>query len=127
MNYNDLRKLIESKSKTNDERISYEEFSTWLGPCINMTEGFYFRHDSVKNNLYEENLKKTMKKIEDNSYAYKDSTQAQLHDAIIQKIVSQWKTIRKAFIDINKNSGAFSFLSESELKYYLDHWGFKIT
>ena len=59
MNYDDLRKLIESKSKTNDGRISYEDFSSWLGPCINMTEGFYFRHDSVKNTGYELNLKRT--------------------------------------------------------------------
>lgn len=29
------------------------DFSKWLGNAIHMSEGFYFRHDSVKNPQYE--------------------------------------------------------------------------
>jgi hypothetical protein len=51
--YSDLRKLIASKDTQNFGKISYEDFSAWVGNSIHMSEGFYFRHDSVKNPLYE--------------------------------------------------------------------------
>jgi len=49
----DLKKLIESKNAWNQGQISYEDFSAWVGQSIHMSEGFYFRHDSVKNPQYE--------------------------------------------------------------------------
>ena len=49
VNYLDLKKLIESKDQLNKGKISYEDFSAWVGGSIHMSEGFYFRHDSVKN------------------------------------------------------------------------------
>ena len=53
LNYNDLKKLINSKSKHVKGKISYEDFSAWMGNCIHMSEGFYFRHDSIKNPGYD--------------------------------------------------------------------------
>jgi len=47
--FTDLKKLIESKDKMGNGMISYDEFSSWLGNSIHMSEGFYFRHDSIKN------------------------------------------------------------------------------
>ena len=47
--YTDLKKLIESKDDLKKGKISYENFSAWVGGSIHMSEGFYFRHDSVKN------------------------------------------------------------------------------
>ncbi len=37
LNFNDLRKLIESKSKflSNKGKLSYEDFSAWVGNSIN--------------------------------------------------------------------------------------------
>ena len=58
LKFNDLKKLIESKDHFNRGKISYEDFSAWVGNCIHMSEGFYFRHDSVKNPQYEKNLKR---------------------------------------------------------------------
>ena len=52
-NFMDLKKLIESKNAWNHGQISYEDFSAWVGQSIHMSEGFYFRHDSVKNPQYE--------------------------------------------------------------------------
>jgi hypothetical protein len=33
--------------------IGYTDFSKWVGNAIHMSEGFYFRHDSVKNPQFE--------------------------------------------------------------------------
>lgn len=48
-----------------------------------------------------------------------------LERTIIDKIKIQWKTIRKAFIDLNKEkSGA---IEPEELQFYLSHWGLILT
>ena len=47
--------------------------------------------------------------------------------SIKEKISSQWKTIRKAFSDINKDIDADGYISEKELKFYLNHWGYKLS
>jgi len=46
---------------------------------------------------------------------------------VIDKIVLQWKTIRKAFSDMNKDINAMGYLSKDELRFYLNHWGMKVT
>ena len=46
---------------------------------------------------------------------------------VIEKITTQWKTIRKAFSDMNKDVKATGFLSQGELRFYLDHWGLNVT
>lgn len=48
-NGEDLKKLITDKDSKKTGRINYSDFSRWLGSSIHMPEGFYFRHDSVKN------------------------------------------------------------------------------
>ena len=51
LNYKDLCKLIISKDSDKKGKLNYMTFSKWLGNSIHMAEGFYFRHDSVKNPL----------------------------------------------------------------------------
>lgn len=48
INFHDLRKLIESKCKDkhNKGKLTYDDFSAWVGNSIHISEGFYFRHDS---------------------------------------------------------------------------------
>jgi len=58
LNYNDLKKLIVSKDRNGKGQISYQDFSAWVGNSIHMSEGFYFRHDSIKNPQFEAQLKK---------------------------------------------------------------------
>ena len=61
INFNDLVKIMEDKSskKNGTGEINFTDFSIWLGNSIHITEGFYFRHDSKKNPLYEKFLGKT--------------------------------------------------------------------
>jgi len=61
LNYNDLKKLMIDKDKRKIGKIDYPDFSKWLGGSIHMSEGFYFRHDSVKNPHYEMCLEKQAK------------------------------------------------------------------
>jgi hypothetical protein len=42
------------KDSTKRGKLGYTDFSKWVGNCIHSSEGFYFRHDSVKNPLYED-------------------------------------------------------------------------
>lgn len=47
--YTSLEILIKMKTKNLGQRVYYKDFCTWLGSTVEPTEGFYFRHDSVKN------------------------------------------------------------------------------
>ena len=49
LDYNQLKKLMIDKDSRKLGKIGYSDFSKWLGNAIHMAEGFYFRHDSVKN------------------------------------------------------------------------------
>lgn len=53
LNYSDLKKLMIDKDSKKQGRLNYSDFSRWLGNSIYMNEGFYFRHDSIKNTNYE--------------------------------------------------------------------------
>ena len=48
-----------------------------------------------------------------------------LEKTIIDKIKFQWKTIRKAFSDMNKERDAA--IAEDELRFYLHYWGLNLT
>mmetsp|Transcript_27459 Transcript_27459/g.41753 ORF Transcript_27459/g.41753 Transcript_27459/m.41753 type:complete len:108 (+) Transcript_27459:1478-1801(+) len=48
-----------------------------------------------------------------------------MEEQILEKIKFQWKTLRKAFMDLNvSKTGA---ISKKELKYYLNFWGLTIS
>jgi len=49
-----------------------------------------------------------------------------LKEIVIEKMRVQWKTISKAFKNMNKNI-ATDGISPGELRFYLDHWGLKVT
>lgn len=49
LNYNDLNKLIMDRDEKGQGKLNYKDFSKWLGNQIKQCEGFYFRHDSIKN------------------------------------------------------------------------------
>lgn len=53
LNFNDLKKLLIDKDSKRAGRLSYMDFSKWLGNAIHMSEAFYFRHDSIKNPHYD--------------------------------------------------------------------------
>lgn len=126
LNYNDLKKLIIDKDRNKIGQIDYPDFSKWLGNSIQMSEGFYFRHDSIKNPNYEMQVEKGVKnhKEDDKIEAAKALLTGDIQAKILDKIKIQWKTIRKAFNDLNmEKTGA---ISKREFKYFLDFWGIEI-
>jgi hypothetical protein len=49
MDYADLSKLIMDNDSSKTGKLSYGDFCKWIGGAISMSEGFVFRHDSIKN------------------------------------------------------------------------------
>jgi len=68
LNYNDLIKILKDKDSKHEGRINYSDFSKWLGSAIHMSEGFYFRHDSVKNPHYELHLEEQDHKTKEDKW-----------------------------------------------------------
>lgn len=56
IDYDDLKKLITDKDSKKKGMLSYSDFSRWIGSTINQSEGFYFRHDSIRNPQYDTNM-----------------------------------------------------------------------
>ena len=56
--YNDLVKILEDLDVRKKGTLCYNDFCKWMGGAIHKSEGFYFRHDSIKNTAFEENKPK---------------------------------------------------------------------
>ena len=86
-NYKDLSKLICSKTENGRGCLSYTDFSKWLGTSIHLSEGFYFRHDSVKNPQLDKHLEIQDKlKGEDRRQAATSIQTGNIEARIIEKI-----------------------------------------
>ena len=108
-------------------KISYKDFSKWVGNYIHSVQGFYFRHDSIKNPPYEKNLVTYSDKVGrfSDNIAKEIIPQADVKNVVFNKIQSQWKTIKKSFADIGKdNSGT---IDKYELKVIFNNWGIHIN
>ena len=90
INFNDLKKLIMEKDSTKTGKLGYTDFSKWVGNCIHSSEGFYFRHDSVKNPLYEDIIRLREQRqgsnVDEGTRAVNAFTDTELEKAIIDKI-----------------------------------------
>lgn len=49
LDFADLQMLIKYKDSKKVGTLNYKDFSKWMGISIEPSEGFYFRHDSVRN------------------------------------------------------------------------------
>ena len=93
-----------------------------------MSEGFYFRHDSIRNPQFDERIANNEKKNYDKqrqlateSLTNEEINPGNLEKTVLEKIKFQWKTLRKAFMDLNtEKSGC---IEPKELKFYFQHWG----
>ena len=56
--YVDLVKILTDLDSKRQGTLNYNDFSKWMGGAIHKSEGFYFRHDSIKNPPFEVNLAK---------------------------------------------------------------------
>lgn len=84
-----------------------------------MPQGFYFRHDSVLNPQFEQQLEMQDKaqKTMDRAEVTKILLGTDIENKILEKIKFQWKTIRKAFQDMNVSKTGK--ITEEEFKYFL--------
>ena len=99
-NFNDLKKLMNEKDSTGQGRLGYADFSKWVGNSIHKSEGFYFRHDSIKNPQFEQSQDSQIHKNNEKckEEATKQLINKTLERTIIDKIKFQWKTIRKCWL-----------------------------
>ena len=49
IDYQVLKRLIYERDSTKSGKLGYTDFSKWFGSAIHQLAGFYFRHDSRKN------------------------------------------------------------------------------
>ena len=68
LNYTDLKKLIMDNDSSKMGRLSYSDFCKWLGGAIQMSEGFIFRHDSIKNPVKDRYDEKQLKQNKAGDY-----------------------------------------------------------
>ena len=129
LNYNELKKLLIDKDSKKQGRINYSDFSKWLGNAIHLQQGFYFRHDSKKNPQQDMFVEKdTANKASDKEEAARvlyDIEEKEIENRILLKIMQQWKTLRKAFMDINR--GKNGKIAKDELWAYLKFWKIMVT
>lgn len=62
--FKEIQIMLKNRDSKRQGKIDFKDFCKWMGTAIEPCEGFYFRHDSVKNPLYENNIRK---QIEHNS------------------------------------------------------------
>lgn len=125
IDFSELKQLMIHKGHKNG-LLDYTDFSKWVGSSIEPSAGFYFRHDSIRNPQYEMNLEKLQKKNEKNTKIVRDKmTETNFLGKFIEKVQFQWKTLKKAFSDLNTaKSGS---IMPSELKNYMKHWGYYLS
>ena len=104
------------KDSTKRGKLGYSDFSKWVGNSIHQSEGFYFRHDSIKNPQFENNQERQQTNNDIKQEVSQCLMNENLEKTIIDKIKFQWKTIRKAFIDLNKEKSGS--IEKDELKFY---------
>lgn len=46
--------------------LNCSDFTRWVGESIHQREGFYFRHDSIKNPKFEQHVQKRKESMKDN-------------------------------------------------------------
>lgn len=125
INYDDLKKLMIDKDSKKVGKINYTDFSRWLGSTIHMSEGFYFRHDSIKNPQFDNNITKFNRTVSNLKQNNIKTNSEDLHTKVLSKIQFKWKTLRKAFMDLNVSKTGM--IKPEELKFILDHWGMHVT
>ncbi len=96
--------LIKIRNKNaNAKGISFTDFCQWVGADIEPAEGYFFRHDSQKNPQYEKNLKKNFLQYAEGQAKVRTAiSNEKLQLKFIDKLHVQYKTLQKAFIDMDK-------------------------
>ena len=56
--FKDMELLMKQRDSKRVGKLDFKDFCKWMGTAIEPSEGFIFRHDSVKNPQYEKNIRK---------------------------------------------------------------------
>jgi Ca2+-binding EF-hand superfamily protein len=56
--FKEIEELMKNRDSKRVGKLGFQDFCRWMGGTIEPCEGFYFRHDSVKNPQYENNIRK---------------------------------------------------------------------
>ena len=83
--YFDLVKVLKDIDSKKGGSIDYNDFSKWMGGVIHKSEGFYFRHDSVKNPSFESGVGKRAA-AEARKRKHSKMTPREVEQAIVKKI-----------------------------------------
>lgn len=103
LDFRDLRTLIRNRDSKRKGKIDFKDFCRWMGGAIEPSETFYFRHDSLINPGYEDNLVRQEKTCGEFKKIVSDQIMnSDLMKRILDKISTQWKTLKKAFSDLNQ-------------------------
>ena len=125
INYNELKQLMVHKGKQKGY-LDFTDFSKWMGSAIQPSGGFFFRHDSIRNPQYEENLDKVINHNEKHTRIVRDKmTEDDFLKTFVEKVQFQWKTLKKAFTDLN--SARSGMILPKELHNFMKHWGFDLN
>ena len=84
--YFDLVKILEDLDSKRRGTLGYEDFTKWMGSAIHKSEGFYFRHDSVKNPPFEANLKQSLEKERRRKETAKQMSTEEIKVALAKKV-----------------------------------------
>jgi hypothetical protein len=49
VDFKDLETLLKNRDSYKRGKLDFKDFCKWMGTTIEPCEGFYFRHDSVRN------------------------------------------------------------------------------
>ena len=99
--YYDLVKILEDLDSQKRGTINYNDFCRWMGGAIHKSEGFYFRHDSIKNPPCEAYLQKVKANEHERQAMAKKMTMQELLLQLAKKVEFQWKTLQSAFKNLN--------------------------
>lgn len=118
-----IKMLINVRMKNQNGKINYTNFCDWFGVVIEPVEAFYFRHDSKKNPQYEKNMQKTIHQYADKQQKIREMISSKnLRAKFLEKLFSQYKTIKNAFRHMNTQKTGF--IHYEEFLEILKGWGF---
>ena len=84
--YYDLVKILQDLDSKKRGTLNYNDFCRWMGGAIHKSEGFYFRHDSVKNPPFDTNLIKMQSCEQALRKTVKKQSTAEIMQQLVKKV-----------------------------------------
>ena len=85
--FKEIQTMLRNRDSKRVGKIDFKDFCKWMGTAIEPCEGFYFRHDSVKNPLYENNVRK---QIENNAKSVQIVTDQLINNNLMKTVLEKF-------------------------------------